>query len=304
MLENDGPSGLNRHMNAVDGEQNPDRAGWTMFPSPTLLANTWNWSLAYAYGLSVGNEGMATGVSGWYAPGANMQRSPFSGRNCEYYSEDSYLSGVMAAETARGAINNGMNVYVKHFVVKDGGVDNHLAPNQVVYMHVLVRLYLEANDVLLAFGYQLVPRIGIELPLHLRGGLVPSRPQRLGALQELAPPVHVTDDPVKVDIHVPVLDVLPDLAVSCPDVLDVYHIPYLSPNFALFSSSMLLSTAASTAAITAAPRFLSCRFLTPSIVVPAAEVTMVSRSMAFLPLLFWIVAALIIVSRTIERASG
>ena len=119
MLENDGPSGLNRHMNAADGEQNPDRAGWTMFPSPTLLANTWNWSLAYAYGLSVGNEGMATGVSGWYAPGANMQRSPFSGRNCEYYSEDSYLSGVMAAETARGAINNGMNVYVKHFVVND-----------------------------------------------------------------------------------------------------------------------------------------------------------------------------------------
>ncbi len=119
MLENDGPSGLNRHMNGSDGAQNPDREGWTMFPASTLLANTWNWSLAYAYGLSVGNEGMATGVSGWYAPGANMQRSLFGGRNCEYYSEDPYLSGVMAAETSRGAINNGMNVYVKHFAVNE-----------------------------------------------------------------------------------------------------------------------------------------------------------------------------------------
>ncbi len=119
MLENDGPSGLNRHMNAAPNDPNIDRSGWTMFPNPTVLANSWNWALSYAYGLSVGNEGMVTGVTGWYAPGANMQRSPFSGRNCEYYSEDSYLSGVMAAETARGAINNGMNVYVKHFAVND-----------------------------------------------------------------------------------------------------------------------------------------------------------------------------------------
>lgn len=119
MLENDGPSGLNRHMNGEDQGMNPDRSGWTMFPNPTVLANSWNWTLSYAYGLSVGNEGMVTGVTGWYAPGANMQRSPFSGRNCEYYSEDAYLSGVMAAETARGAINNGLNVYVKHFAVND-----------------------------------------------------------------------------------------------------------------------------------------------------------------------------------------
>ena len=119
MLENDGPSGLNRHMNAAPNDPNIDRSGWTMFPTPTLLANTWNWTLSYAYGLSVGNEGMVTGVTGWYAPGANMQRSPFSGRNCEYYSEDPYISGVMAAETARGAINNGMNVYIKHFAVND-----------------------------------------------------------------------------------------------------------------------------------------------------------------------------------------
>lgn len=119
MLENDGPSGLNRHMNAAPNDPEIDRSGWTMFPNPTVLANSWNWTLSYAYGLSVGNEGMVTGVTGWYAPGANLQRSPFSGRNCEYYSEDSYLSGVMAAETARGAINNGMNVYVKHFVVND-----------------------------------------------------------------------------------------------------------------------------------------------------------------------------------------
>ena len=121
MLENDGPSGLNRHNMEIDKttSQSIDRSSWTMFAMPSVIGTSWNYRLAYAFGKSVGTEGVSVGVTGWYAPGANMQRSPFGGRNSEYYSEDAYLSGVMAAETSRGAMSMGMNVYIKHFVANE-----------------------------------------------------------------------------------------------------------------------------------------------------------------------------------------
>ena len=121
MLENDGPSGLNRHNMELDTNtsQTIDRAGWTMFSMPSVIGTSWNYRLAYAFGKSIGTEGVAVGVTGWYAPGANMQRSPFGGRNSEYYSEDAILSGIMAAETSRGAMSMGMNVYIKHFIVNE-----------------------------------------------------------------------------------------------------------------------------------------------------------------------------------------
>jgi len=121
MLENDGPSGLNRHNMEIDNttSQTINRSSWTMFSMPSVLGTSWDYRLAYAFGKSVGTEGISVGVSGWYAPGANMQRSPFGGRNSEYYSEDALLSGVMAAETSRGAMSMGMNVYIKHFVANE-----------------------------------------------------------------------------------------------------------------------------------------------------------------------------------------
>ncbi len=75
--------------------------------------------MSYSFGLSVAAESLSSGNNGWYAPGANIQRSPFCGRNSEYYSEDSLLSGKMAAESCRGAIANGMNVYLKHFALNE-----------------------------------------------------------------------------------------------------------------------------------------------------------------------------------------
>ena len=121
MLENDGPSGLNRHNMEIDKttSQTIDRSGWTMFSMPSVIGTSWNSFLAYSFGRSIGTEGVTVGVTGWYAPGANMQRSPFDGRNSEYYSEDSVLSGIMASETSKGAMSMGMNVYVKHFAVNE-----------------------------------------------------------------------------------------------------------------------------------------------------------------------------------------
>ena len=59
------------------------------------------------------------GLRGWYAPGANLHRNPFGGRNGEYYSEDSLLSGTICAGTVRGAKDMGVYSYVKHFAVND-----------------------------------------------------------------------------------------------------------------------------------------------------------------------------------------
>ena len=114
-MDLDGPSGLNQEVNSSSSSSTL----WTSFPVSTVLAQSWNADLSYKYGLTVGYEAYATGVAGWYAPAANIHRSPFDGRNFEYYSEDAYLSGVMCAETVRGATNNGLYCYVKHFAVNE-----------------------------------------------------------------------------------------------------------------------------------------------------------------------------------------
>lgn len=110
----DGPSGIN---NKVTG-QNDIKT--TNYPCETVLAQTWDWKMAYKMGLAVGEEALAIGgVSGWFAPGANMHRSPFGGRNFEYYSEDDYISGIMAAYEIRGCMEKGLSAYMKHFVAND-----------------------------------------------------------------------------------------------------------------------------------------------------------------------------------------
>ena len=89
----------------------------TGFPSATVLGQTFNKNLAYEMGLSLGREGVNMGIHGWYGPAINMHRSPFGGRNFEYYSEDAYVSGIMAANAVRGAKNAGMYVYLKHLAL-------------------------------------------------------------------------------------------------------------------------------------------------------------------------------------------
>lgn len=93
-----------------------------------VLAASWSAELAYEMGRMVGNEGIwgddaGKGAnrpySGWYAPAVNIHRSQFSGRNWEYYSEDSLLSGKMAANVCAGAKSKGVYTYVKHFALND-----------------------------------------------------------------------------------------------------------------------------------------------------------------------------------------
>ena len=85
------------------------------YPFHPTVASTWNVELLYEMGAALGQEALANGITGWYSPGINLHRSPFSGRVFEYYSEDPLLSGKLAAAITSGAGDNGLFVTLKHF---------------------------------------------------------------------------------------------------------------------------------------------------------------------------------------------
>lgn len=113
-IEADGPAQLERG----------GKAG-TFWCSPTVIASTYNLELAYKVGRQVGDESFLTQFTAWYAPGVNIHRGPFGGRNFEYYSQDGLHSGMFAAAVVNGATSKGLQVYVKHFAVNDMDTDRN-----------------------------------------------------------------------------------------------------------------------------------------------------------------------------------
>ena len=89
------------------------------FATETLVGCTWNKDIAYQQGRIIGNLGLWSRVVGIYAPGGNIHRSPFSGRNFEYYSEDSTLSAYMISNVVKGERDKGMVTFMKHFALND-----------------------------------------------------------------------------------------------------------------------------------------------------------------------------------------
>ena len=121
--DSDGPSGFTNFMAMSDGVAVYDTC---FYAAECVLGATWNEDLAFEMGEMAGNEGLVGNArgdgmpySGWYAPAVNIHRSPFSGRNWEYYSEDGYLSGVLASKVVEGAKSKGVYCFVKHFAVND-----------------------------------------------------------------------------------------------------------------------------------------------------------------------------------------
>lgn len=112
----DGPAGF--HKSSMAGNEQ-----FVAFPAEVTIGCSWSQELAYNYGQAQGVIAGATQVNGWYGPGLNMHRNPFSGRYFEYYSEDPLIVGKLAAETIRGATNNGLYCYMKHFAVSEEGVN-------------------------------------------------------------------------------------------------------------------------------------------------------------------------------------
>lgn len=96
--------------------QNPTGTG---FPNAGVMAQSWNTELSRDMGRAVAKEAGQFGYSGWYAPAVNIHRSPFDGRNYEYYSEDSFLSGKMCGAAVSGSMDMGVYCYVKHLICND-----------------------------------------------------------------------------------------------------------------------------------------------------------------------------------------
>ncbi len=105
------------------------------YAAEPVIASTWNKELAYEMGRNVADQGLwgssdrtdqdaggkISAYTGWYAPAMNIHRSPFDGRYTEYYSEDPFLSGMMASNAALGAKSKGAYVFIKHFALHDDG---------------------------------------------------------------------------------------------------------------------------------------------------------------------------------------
>ena len=91
------------------------------YMSEPLLAATFNKALAEEMGVAIGEEALALQprYTGWYGPAMNTHRSPFAGRNFEYYSEDGVLGGKIAASVCSGAASKGVVVFIKHFALND-----------------------------------------------------------------------------------------------------------------------------------------------------------------------------------------
>ena len=114
----DGPAGLNKVVGHGSVELGNDYYSMT-WPTEYILACSWDKNLAYEMGELIGEDGLYGDVQGWYGPGMNIHRTPFAGRNFEYYSEDSFLSGIFAYMQVSGASSKGMYAFIKHFALND-----------------------------------------------------------------------------------------------------------------------------------------------------------------------------------------
>ncbi|HEM5030237.1 TPA: glycoside hydrolase family 3 C-terminal domain-containing protein [Streptococcus suis] len=110
VVDLDGPAGINGIFQGIKGIQ---------YNSEVVVASTWNTDLAEEMGDAFAKEALAHGIVGLYAPAVNIHRSPFSGRNFEYYSEDPLISGKMASSLVAKALENGVYTFTKHFALND-----------------------------------------------------------------------------------------------------------------------------------------------------------------------------------------
>lgn len=83
------------------------------------MAATFNMELMYEIGKVIGNNCLAADIACLYGPGNNIHRTPYGGRNFEYYSEDAFLSGEMSKEEIRAMADKGIFVVMKHFALND-----------------------------------------------------------------------------------------------------------------------------------------------------------------------------------------
>ena len=109
-----------RHCDGANGLKNKQDYNLTAsYGYAPLMASTWNLELLTELGEAIGQEALMNDYFGWYSPAFNLHRSPFCGRIFEYYSEDPILSGKVATAIVTGTGENGLQCYIKHFVLND-----------------------------------------------------------------------------------------------------------------------------------------------------------------------------------------
>lgn len=147
----DGPHGLRKQ------EQDADMLGVhasreaTCFPAEATTAGSWDPALLEAVGAAIGEEARAQGVGLVLGPGANLKRNPLCGRNFEYFSEDPYLAGKLAAGFIRGMETRGVGSALKHFAVNSQEY-RRFTSNSILDDRALRELYLTAFEIAVREG--------------------------------------------------------------------------------------------------------------------------------------------------------
>lgn len=136
----DGPAGVH----FLDFGNNPKYA--TAIPIGTLLACTWDTDLVRKVGGILGSEAKEYGIDIMLAPAFNIHRNPLGGRNFEYYSEDPFLSGNIAAAVTNGIQEHGIGASLKHFAANNGET-NRMKLNTLVSERALREIYLKNFEI-------------------------------------------------------------------------------------------------------------------------------------------------------------
>ena len=141
--DTDGPAGINDYITGYMG---------VSFPSEVVIGATWNTELVEKFGNTFAQEARANGFTGLYAPGVNIHRTPFSGRNFEYFSEDGLLTGMLAAAEVQGAARQGVTMFVKHFALNDQDA-NRLSISVWANEQSMRELYLRPFEIAVKRGH-------------------------------------------------------------------------------------------------------------------------------------------------------
>lgn len=147
----DGPSGLRKQ--AAEGDHLGLNASTkaTNIPSAATIANSWSPEVAEAMGAVIGADAAAQDVQVLLGPGLNTKRSPLCGRSFEYYSEDPYLAGKLAAGFIRGVQSQGVSACAKHFAVNSQELQR-MASDSVLDERTLRELYLTNFEIAVKEG--------------------------------------------------------------------------------------------------------------------------------------------------------